>query len=400
MEQNPIAATELTQTISAPVQTEVSEKTAQIKRVYNRAGLGLLAEIGIFQQIGSVVLVFAAVLCALVALLPRIKNSDFNFRGIEDIFTALKSSGAIGWAVLAYALGMSIGMTVGLIVMRKILTEKAPIEKKNLTLGQFLLIVMAAYGLWGLGVILGNFPSFFGVEEESTIEQLLEGLKYERIPLYVYTVIGAPVFEELVCRKFLLDRLNPYGEGYAVAVTGLLFGLIHGNSQQFFLAVLLGALFAVVYLRTGRIIYTMILHCIINLTATFPEILKMFDIDIEAGFMIGILVLSFIGWIVILAARKHLPAMPKGTGVTGATRAVWKNVGMMVARIVWLVSLVSTDLMLMVMSIISSQSALPLLRLIPCGLAILTVLLLPKWTTRYERKFLSDDFAAEMEPAE
>ncbi|MBR3345478.1 MAG: CPBP family intramembrane metalloprotease, partial [Solobacterium sp.] len=160
---------------------------------------------------------------------------------------------------------------------------------------------------------------------------------------------------------------------------------------QFFLAFLLGALFAVVYLRTGKIIYTMILHAMINLTATIPNFLQMAGITIDTEFMIGIFVLAAIGWAVILFGRKHLPKFPEQSEVPDATRATWKNVGMMLARILGLVSLVSTDLLMMTMSIISSGSALPLLKLIPITLAILTVLLLPGWTRRFEKNTAAED---------
>lgn len=391
MEQNTVIIADTVQDGSQIAQSSLSEQTLQMKRAYNRGGLGLIAEFGIFQQIGSMVMILAAVIASVAVLVPRIKTIAFGSDMIRDVIEAMQDSGVIGWVVLAYAVGMCVGMTVGLIVMRKILTERIPIEKKKLTFGQFVLIALAAYGLWGLGVLIGNFPSFFGVEEQNSLDQLLNGLTYEALPMYLYMVIGAPVFEELVCRKFLLDRLHPYGEGYAVAVTALLFGIIHGNSGQFFLAFLLGALFAVVYLRTGKIIYTMILHAMINLTATIPNFLQMAGITIDTEFMIGIFVLAAIGWAVILFGRKHLPKFPEQSEVPDATRATWKNVGMMLARILGLVSLVSTDLLMMTMSIISSGSALPLLKLIPITLAILTVLLLPGWTRRFEKNTAAED---------
>ena len=67
-------------------------------------------------------------------------------------------------------------------------------------------------------------------------------------------VVGAPIVEELTFRKALLDGLHGTHEGYAAVISGLLFGLMHGNHMQFFLAFFLGMLFAMVYQRTGRII--------------------------------------------------------------------------------------------------------------------------------------------------
>ena len=80
--------------------------------------------------------------------------------------------------------------------------------------------------------------------------------------------IGAPIFEELVFRKLIVDRLIKYGEFIAIFTSGLTFGLFHGNFQQFFFAFALGALFAFIYARTGRIRYTIGLHMTINMTTS------------------------------------------------------------------------------------------------------------------------------------
>ena len=47
------------------------------------------------------------------------------------------------------------------------------------------------------------------------------------------SVIIAPVMEELVFRKYLVDRLVPYGQKTAVVLSGLFFGLFHGNFISF-----------------------------------------------------------------------------------------------------------------------------------------------------------------------
>ena len=81
----------------------------------------------------------------------------------------------------------------------------------------------------------------------------------------LFMAILAPILEELVFRKVLCDRLMPLGEGYAVVLSAVIFGLTHGNLFQFFYAFLLGALFAVVYIKTGRLRYSILYHAIINL---------------------------------------------------------------------------------------------------------------------------------------
>ncbi len=77
--------------------------------------------------------------------------------------------------------------------------------------------------------------------------------------------VSAPIFEELIFRKLLLDRLRPMGDRAAIWISGVAFGLFHMNLYQFFYATLLGLIFAGIALKTGKIHHTMLLHAGINL---------------------------------------------------------------------------------------------------------------------------------------
>ena len=369
-----------------PVNTPaVPDKPALMKRAYNRAGISMLVQYQSLQMIGSIFVVIAAVIVSFVLIVPRLQG-DVRL-SMDSIMTLLRETGGIRWILLVYVLGMIVGMTVGLLIIRKILTERVPLEKKSLSLGQFLVVALMTYGLWGIGVLIGNLPMFFGVTESNGMDELLNGLKTEAIPMSLYMVIGAPIFEELACRKFLLDRLHPYGEGFAMLVSALLFGLIHGNSGQFFLAFFIGLLFAMVYMRTGRIVYTMLLHGMINLTATLPEFFALADIDILLGWNIAVIALGVIGMIVLLLRKKaHDPLLsPTVSDFAGATNATWRNPGMIIMRVFGLVTLVTTDLLMLAMSLLNEQSAWALLRLPISALALVTVLLLPKFSKRFEQ---------------
>lgn len=74
----------------------------------------------------------------------------------------------------------------------------------------------------------------------------------------------APLSEELLFRRLLLERLRPYGDRFAVLTSALCFGLFHGNLNQFFYAFAVGALFAYVVLRTGCLWQSILLHALAN----------------------------------------------------------------------------------------------------------------------------------------
>ena len=82
---------------------------------------------------------------------------------------------------------------------------------------------------------------------------------------FLFLGILAPVFEELFYRKAIIDRLRRYGDLPAILISGVIFGLIHGNFSQVFYATAIGMVLGYVYLRTGKVLYTMSLHAAFNL---------------------------------------------------------------------------------------------------------------------------------------
>ncbi len=122
------------------------------------------------------------------------------------------------------------------------------------------------------GNIIGNLVTTLisrlsGLDVNSAVEDLLSEGNLGMILLF--SVILAPILEELVFRKLLIDRAVVFGDRTAILLSALLFGLAHGNFYQFFYAFGLGCLFGYVYIRTGKIGYTISFHMAINFLGGF-----------------------------------------------------------------------------------------------------------------------------------
>ena len=97
----------------------------------------------------------------------------------------------------------------------------------------------------------------------------------------VFIAILVPILEEILFRKIICDRLLPLGEGYAIVLSAAIFGLSHGNFFQFFYAFFVGLVFGLIYVKTGKLIYTVLYHCILNFSGSVVVTLLSSNIDYE-----------------------------------------------------------------------------------------------------------------------
>ncbi len=109
------------------------------------------------------------------------------------------------------------------------------------------------------------------------------------------TVVLAPVVEELIFRKLMLDRIRNHGEKTAIIFSALCFGLFHGNLTQFLYAFSVGLFLGYVYCKTGKVLYTMVMHALLNL---FSSLLMLAGPMLGKG-AAGILLLVVFGLMIV-----------------------------------------------------------------------------------------------------
>ena len=160
------------------------------------------------------------------------------------------------------------------------LVPAAPPEKKTYPVGKFLIFIPVAFFITYAGNIIGTILSL--VLSNGMAENPLNDLAMENSFWKVLTmVILAPVMEELVFRKLLIDRTVRYGEKTAVLLSAVTFGLFHQNLFQFFYAFGAGLLLGYLYVRSGKLRFPIVLHMIINFMGSVvaPAITTLMDPD-------------------------------------------------------------------------------------------------------------------------
>lgn len=184
--------------------------------------------------------------------------------------------------IASSALQYLIAFPILYLIMKGV-PAKAPAVSK-LTVKQFLKFAMVGMFVMYVGnyissMIMVYMETILGFTPENSVETVLSETSLI-LSILIIGIIG-PIVEELMCRKLFIDRLTPYGEAIAIFIPSLVFGLLHGNLYQFFYAFFLGIAFSFIYVRTGKIIYSTLLHIFINLfCGVFPSyIMTMFDYE-------------------------------------------------------------------------------------------------------------------------
>lgn len=245
-----------------------------------------------------------------------------------------------------------IGAPLFYLLVKKIPVVKSD-ESKSLKWYEFLCLFVMCLAAMYVFNIIGTMINFVigmltGNMNLNPLNSVIGDI--DLLPTILIAGIVAPIVEELVFRKVLLDRLRKYGDLVAVLVSGLCFGLYHGNIAQFLYASALGFIFAYVVIRTGRIRYSIALHICINILGTgiMPQIVKtgMVAIMIVGFTVIGIIMIGIVLFVLAFILKKV--KFEKGqVQLEHPFKTVWLNVGMILFVLISLASFVQVALTVM-----------------------------------------------------
>ena len=260
-----------------------------------------------FSRLGAGALVILALSTALQLLAASVTALAFPQGETPDL---------VLWLITFLPL-YAVAIPVGLAIWRK-LPASAP-EKSSLRAGQLLRCVLIAMFLLYAGNMTGNLitmalQALLGAENLNPIvDYAMNEHLWLKVPVMV---VAAPLIEEYVFRKQIIDRARIYGEKLAVVLSAAVFGLFHGNLGQLFYAFALGLLFGYIYIRTGRLRYSMALHMLINLMGSVvaPAVLTAAGPDgtglALAVYSFCLIALAIAGLVVLCVRAKHVRFLP------------------------------------------------------------------------------------------
>lgn len=265
------------------------------------------------------------------------------------ILTALNTAGidllsdfnyvAIAGAICNYILPLPIL----LYLMSKLDAEK--LEKHSVSLKKLLKYLCIAFTLMIFGNVFGMLvTSLLGVAMQSEITNPVQNLLTNSnimLNLILISIIG-PIFEEFFFRKLLIDRTIKYGAAVSMILSATIFGFIHGNLNQFFYAFLLGGFLAYVYIKTGKIIYTIIIHVSLNFLGSVASMFVLesanaitqgaytgFDIGVMGVYLLLMFIAFFIGlYSMVMFKKEKLSELKSQIKIKNPFKTIFINYGM------------------------------------------------------------------------
>lgn len=191
------------------------------------------------------------------------------------LFPSILSAWWLNWVMSLIPL-YGVGLPVLLLMLRRVpaaphntdcFIAGATREKPRFHMGHWLILLVIAFGCMTAGNIIGSIVmQIMSVVMDYDYAFALESM-VSSSPLWMTffaTCICAPLGEELLFRKLLIDRTRRFGDLTAILLSGVLFGLFHGNLFQLFYATLVGMLLAYVYTRSGSYWWCVGIHAAVN----------------------------------------------------------------------------------------------------------------------------------------
>ena len=249
------------------------EEARRYRRTFSRVGAAMLAMI--LLPVGAQLLLQGLALAWAPALL---ENTVFLYA-----VSALSTYG--------------IGFPAAMLVLLTLRPEGRDPERRRLNAQTWLGLWLLAIGwLYIANMVTLSLMDVLTTLRGEAIPNPVEALGELPVAFnLIYSCLLAPVCEELCFRWMILRRLRPWGDGFAVCASALLFALVHGNLYQMLYAFAVGLVLGGILLHTGSLKGCILLHAGVNFVSA--GLLPLASLLGESGnLLLALLVLVSMGW--------------------------------------------------------------------------------------------------------
>jgi membrane protease YdiL (CAAX protease family) len=187
------------------------------------------------------------------------------------------------------------------------LKDALPFNRKNKD--NIFLLVIAGYSICTISnfavSLLNSNLSLFNYENTTNVNLGADTLQ-DKILYFICIAIVPAITEEFCFRGVMLNYLRPYGDGFAILVSSIFFGLMHGNFVQIPFAFIVGLVCGYLVVHTNSMLPSILLHLLNNGTSIILDIVSNSTTEAVDNLVTSsvLFLLTLAGFIAIIALTK------------------------------------------------------------------------------------------------
>lgn len=266
-----------------------------VRREFNKLGFAVLAQQLIFMTV-SIIFLF-------IFLTVKYLTAPDPLAGADEVMQEVFQAG--GYMIAAAILGV-----LPMLLLKHpdafrlgVMKKKRKISAEVLLIGFFSVIVLnlltACLNI-GLEFLLNQQGRTLMDAQASATEVSVT------VSMFLYSSIAAPVCEELVYRGAVMRYLERYGSFFAVLISALLFGLMHGNIAQVPFAFAVGIVLGIIA-QEYSLTASVLIHLFNNLHSDLTGWAELyFGRTVSTIEFYGILLVSLLGLVLWTVKRRRV----------------------------------------------------------------------------------------------
>ncbi len=181
-------------------------------------------------------------------------------------------------------------------------------EKKAGFLENFLLVVFGFSGCVTVNFILSIISMFVPFFESGSDMSFFENTDiYSTILALVAIALAPAVCEEIAFRGLAMGNFADFGQGFAILLSSVFFGMMHGTLSGMIFAFTIGCLFGCIRKKSGSLVPSMIVHFLNNAYAVFLIVFMKWvgDKTIYALFTFVFMIVMFVLFVVMMIVTRN-----------------------------------------------------------------------------------------------
>ena len=309
----------------------------EVKRAANGIGAAYSSVLAISFFLHLVVILITALFSGFLNMMVIAEDSVFSL--VMQIVTSI------------------IVFTVPYIVVAKILKYNISnlIEFRKPKKETFLPLLCVGFGVCALSEIFTNIfaSTLSSVGINPDMPHMESGDSIEGKVLYFLAIaVVAPLAEEFALRGIVLSMLKKFGEGFAIVMSALMFGFMHGNLIQIPFAFIAGLALGFVAVKCGSLWGAVLLHAIVNTVSILTQFISdAFSMEIAnvaySVYLIAALIIGVFGLLFLIRKGETLSLEKSELNVTTAekTKCFFSSAFIIISLIITAIEIIAVQVL-------------------------------------------------------